>query len=72
RSIAFGFVPDCDGDRGNIVYYDQTLNRAVIPHEQAVFALSVVSEICELSRNLRMQPHRAPPIALVTNGPTSL
>ncbi len=43
KSIAY--VPDCDGDRGNIVYYSSEKNEAVILSAQKVFALSVLSEI---------------------------
>lgn len=40
-----GYMPDCDGDRGNIVYWDETQKKAVILKAQEVFSLSVLSEL---------------------------
>ncbi len=40
-----GYMPDCDGDRGNIVYYSQKEVKAKILKAQEVFALSVLSEL---------------------------
>ncbi len=40
-----GYMPDCDGDRGNIVYYSQKEGKAKILKAQEVFALSVLSEL---------------------------
>jgi phosphoglucomutase len=39
-----GYMPDCDGDRGNIVYWDYQTKKAVILNAQDVFALSVLAE----------------------------
>ncbi len=46
----FGYVPDCDGDRGNLVYYDSRprageATEARILEAQEVFALACVSEL---------------------------
>ena len=38
-------MPDCDGDRGNIVYWDEKQNKAVILKAQEVFSLSVLAEL---------------------------
>lgn len=40
-----GYMPDCDGDRGNIVYWDDKQKKAVILKAQEVFSLSVLAEL---------------------------
>ena len=40
-----GYMPDCDGDRGNIVYWDEKEKKAVILKAQEVFSLSVLAEL---------------------------
>lgn len=40
-----GYMPDCDGDRGNIVYWDEKTKKAKILKAQEVFSLSVLSEL---------------------------
>ncbi|MGP1459445.1 MAG: phosphoglucomutase [Treponema sp.] len=40
-----GYMPDCDGDRGNIVYWDEKTARARAIAAQEVFALCVLSEL---------------------------
>lgn len=40
-----GYMPDCDGDRGNIVYWDEKTKRALPIAAQEVFALCVLSEL---------------------------
>lgn len=40
-----GYMPDCDGDRGNIVFWDDEQKKAVILKAQEVFSLSVLSEL---------------------------
>lgn len=37
-----GYMTDCDGDRGNIVYWDEEAGKAVILEAQEVFALAVM------------------------------
>ncbi len=44
-SFLFGYVPDCDGDRGNLVYMDEKAGVARILEAQEVFALAVLSEL---------------------------
>ncbi len=39
-----GYLPDCDGDRGNIVFWNTKTQKAEILQAQEVFALSVLSE----------------------------
>lgn len=43
--FVLGYMPDCDGDRGNIVYWDEQKNDAVVMAAQEVFSLSVFSEL---------------------------
>jgi len=66
-SFALGFVPDCDGDRGNLVYYSKTLRRAVPLEAQQVFALVCLSELAYLRRR-----GEARQIAVVVNDATSM
>jgi len=60
-SFLLGFVPDCDGDRGNLVIWDDTLNRARAEacaskplgcaralEAQEVFALACIAEFSHL------------------------
>jgi phosphoglucomutase len=43
-----GYVPDCDGDRGNLVVWDDGENRARALEAQEVFALACVAELAHL------------------------
>lgn len=45
KEVVLGYMPDCDGDRGNIVYWDDKTKKAVILKAQEVFSLSVLSEL---------------------------
>ncbi len=76
-----GYMPDCDGDRGNIVYWDEDSNLAKAIPAQEVFALSVVAENafdCWLSENVDKQgllwkaQASYGKRAVVVNGPTSM
>lgn len=75
-AFVLGYVPDNDGDRGNLVYYDRGNRRARRLEAQEVFALSTVAELAwlvftgELSRDPDGRPSRR--VAVVVNGPTSL
>ena len=61
-----GYVPDNDGDRGNLVYIGDD-GKAYTLHAQSVFALSCLSELSYLA--YRSSGERA---VIVANGPTSL
>ena len=71
-----GYMPDNDGDRGNIVYIDESTGKAETLKAQEVFALSCVAELSYLvysgdltySEAGRAQTRHA----VVVNGPTSL
>ena len=43
--VLLGYMPDCDGDRGNIVYWNERTGRAEVLKAQEVFALSVLAEL---------------------------
>lgn len=45
NNILIGYMPDCDGDRGNIVFFDEDAQTARPITAQEIFALSVVSEL---------------------------
>lgn len=64
-----GYVPDNDGDRGNLVYIDTNTGKANILEAQEVFALAVLSELSfmTLHRN-----NSNCPLAVAVNGPTSM
>ncbi|MDR2659701.1 MAG: phosphatidylglycerol lysyltransferase [Spirochaetaceae bacterium] len=42
------YTPDCDGDRGNIVFFDENANFVRPLEAQEVFALACLSELCQL------------------------
>lgn len=45
KEVLLGYMPDCDGDRGNIVYWNERTGRAEVMRAQEVFALSVLAEL---------------------------
>ena len=47
-SFTLGYVPDCDGDRGNLVIWDDAHSRARALEAQEVFALACVAELSHL------------------------
>jgi phosphoglucomutase len=47
-SVILGYVPDCDGDRGNLVIWDEGQHKARALEAQEVFALACVSELAHL------------------------
>jgi phosphoglucomutase len=64
-----GYVPDNDGDRGNLVYMDEKTGKAEILEAQEVFALAVLSELAFMSLNKKQDNN---PLAVAVNGPTSM
>jgi phosphoglucomutase len=66
-AFAIGYVPDCDGDRGNLVYYSNALQGAIPLEAQQVFALVCLSELAYLRWK-----GEARPIAVVVNDATSM
>ncbi|MCR5171547.1 MAG: phosphoglucomutase [Treponema sp.] len=81
-----GYMPDCDGDRGNIVYWDELEEKAKVLKAQEVFALSVLSEVAfsvysaapaELHGLVNkaeqfLQQENLNKIGVAVNGPTSM
>jgi len=68
RNVVIGYVPDCDGDRGNFVIWNDKKNCPEILDAQTVFALACVSELSSLhARNDKKNK-----IALIVNDPTSI
>lgn len=65
--LLFGYVVDCDGDRGNIVINTKSGN--FTPDAQTTFALSVLAELCFLEAFF---PQRLKKTVIVANDPTSL
>lgn len=66
KSFILGYVPDNDGDRGNLVYIKESDGKAYILGAQTVFAL-VVLAVLSKTRMLNPDAH----IAIAVNGPTS-
>jgi phosphomannomutase len=66
--FVLGYVPDCDGDRGNVVWYDSRADEAKILEAQQVFSLCVVSELAGLD----YFGEAGTKVAVVCNDPTSL
>ncbi|MCQ2604871.1 MAG: hypothetical protein MJ215_07550, partial [Spirochaetia bacterium] len=44
-SFTMGYMPDNDGDRGNLVFIDSHTGKAIIPDAQTVFALACAAEL---------------------------
>ena len=65
-----GYMPDCDGDRGNIVYWDQKADKPVILKAQEVFSLSVLAELTYSIWKNGADPAFKP--AVCVNCPTSM
>jgi len=67
-SFILGYVPDCDGDRGNIVIWNDTEKKAQTLDAQEVFALAVAAELSQLVYTGKL-PSKA---AIAINDPTSM
>ncbi|MBP5520028.1 MAG: phosphoglucomutase [Treponema sp.] len=68
--VVLGYMPDCDGDRGNIVYWDEKQNKACILKAQEVFSLSVLAELTYSIWQNSDQKDFKPAVAV--NCPTSM
>lgn len=70
-----GMVPDCDGDRGNLVFFDPKENQVKEIEAQGLFGLLVLSELSWLVFTKQItfsedgSPHQR--VAVVINGPSS-
>lgn len=67
RAYLLGYVPDNDGDRGNLVYIRESTGKAEILEAQSVFSLVVLAELCQA----RLENPSAK-LAVAVNGPTSM
>lgn len=67
-AVTLGYMPDCDGDRGNIVYWNDAAGAAEVLNAQEVFALSVLAELAYLD----YRTGGAGKTAVAINDPTSL
>lgn len=85
ETCILGYMPDCDGDRGNIVYWDEKSKSAKVLKAQEVFALSVLSEVAFsayqeqfsekkglVSKAEEFLNSKSKKIAVAVNGPTSM
>lgn len=70
NEVILGYMPDCDGDRGNIVYWDDVKKQPVILKAQEVFSLSVLAELTySIWKNDGNQEFKS---AVAVNCPTSM
>lgn len=70
KDVILGYMPDCDGDRGNIVFWNEKENKAEVLKAQEVFALSVLSELAFLAYSGKTGENAK--IAVSVNDPTSM
>ncbi|MFI3258263.1 MAG: phosphoglucomutase, partial [Spirochaetales bacterium] len=71
--VLLAYMPDCDGDRGNIVYWNTHTQRAEILQAQEVFALCVLSELAySVYRAKQNNQSDNLKLAVAVNGPTSM
>lgn len=68
-AFCLGYLPDNDGDRGNLVYIDEATGTAHPLKAQEVFALAVISELAFAAIT---NQGKEVVMAVVVNGPTSL
>ena len=68
KVYSLGYVPDCDGDRGNVVFFDPAADQARILEAQEVFALCVLAELAGLT----YYSEAGAKVAVACNDPTSL
>lgn len=70
KEVILGYMPDCDGDRGNIVWWDDKEKESKILKAQEVFSLSVLAELCYSIWQHSGEKDFKP--AVVVNCPTSM
>lgn len=72
KEVVLGYMPDCDGDRGNLVYWDDKLHQAVILKAQEVFSLSVLAEVTYQIWKNQQTGNTNSKIGVSVNCPTSM
>ena len=70
KEVLLGYMPDCDGDRGNIVFWNEKNKKAEILKAQEVFALSAMAETAFLYYQGKI--NKDTKTAVVVNDPTSM
>ncbi|MCL2130172.1 MAG: phosphatidylglycerol lysyltransferase, partial [Treponema sp.] len=68
-SVILGYMPDCDGDRGNLVIWDDKRQCSRSLEAQEVFALACMAELSSLAYTGQLKNSKA---AIAVNDPTSL
>ena len=75
-SYVMGYVPDCDGDRGNVVIWDEATRSARSLEAQEVFALCCVAELAHLvwigALRYDLKGNALDKVAVAINDPTSM
>lgn len=71
-SFQIGYAPDCDGDRGNLVFYDNHKGESRILDAQEVFSLACLAELAGLARATWTGSDTRQKIAVVVNDATSM
>lgn len=75
-AFVLGYVPDCDGDRGNLVVWDETIQAGRSLEAQEVFALCCVAELAHMvfTGELRYDKkgNAVDKVAVAINDPTSM
>ena len=71
-SFALGYVPDCDGDRGNIVYWDGDEGEAKAIEAQDTFSLAVLAELSVMACRAFKSGATRQKTAVACNDATSL
>jgi len=72
-AFMLGYMPDCDGDRGNLVIWDETGGKTRVLEAQEVFALACVAELSHLAWTCDSGQISFPfKAAVVVNDPTSM
>jgi phosphoglucomutase len=69
-AFMLGYVPDCDGDRGNLVVWDESLKKARALEAQEVFSLVCMAELAQLA--WESAAGGLGKVAVVVNDPSSL
>jgi len=73
KEVILGYMPDCDGDRGNIVFWNEKQKRAQILKAQEVFSLSVLAELTySIWKNKKLIGNEDFKLAVAVNCPTSM
>jgi phosphomannomutase len=73
-AFQLGYVPDCDGDRGNLVLYDSRQKKARLLEAQEVFSLACLVELADIAREGAGRPgdSGSRKTAIVVNDGTSM